>query len=167
MRGVCACRRLIRVQIDADHPRLEGIDMPRLVIPAICLSLMLSGVSRRLRRGPAVATPIVRDRISNHRQSMWCRRAVASRAVTTSRAANTISRRRRRGTAGRRLSQRGSGQYIDDLLRRLENESRLLCLDMADNYSHNTGFKEAYQSATIFGSSPSRLGTIAATRTAQ
>jgi hypothetical protein len=43
--------------------------------------------------------------------------------------------------------ERGSGQHIDDLIRRLEFETRLLCLDMADNYSHNASFKEAYQGA--------------------
>jgi hypothetical protein len=43
--------------------------------------------------------------------------------------------------------ERGSGQYIDDLIRRLEFETRVLCLDMADNYSHNSSFKRAYQNA--------------------
>lgn len=120
--------------------------MRRLIIPGICLSLMLSGAA--VDQAAAQQSRSDRPRSNQLSQAKYVV-PQSSRFPGTYYVSN--GKHYYKATTARysrpTIIERGSGAHIDDLIRRLETESRLLCLDMTDNYSHNVSFKRAYQNA--------------------
>jgi hypothetical protein len=120
--------------------------MPRFIIPAVCLSLVLSGSAAD--HAAAQQSRSYRSRSNQQTQAKYVvpenSRFAGSYYVSGGKHYfKTASSKYSRPT----VIERGSGQHIGDLLRRLEHETRMLCLDMADNYGHNVGFSDAYQGA--------------------
>jgi hypothetical protein len=113
--------------------------MRRLTISAICMSLVLSGVE--VNRAAAAPRPNMAN--AKYVVPETSRFMGMYFVVDGTHYYKADPERKERPL----VVERGSSKFIDDLVDRLEYEARTLCLDMTDNYSHNTTFNQAYENA--------------------
>jgi hypothetical protein len=114
--------------------------MPRLLVPAICMSLLLCGVGAVDAQAQQYRSNTSRTKYVVPQTSRFQGSYYVSNGRHYFRPASTRYSRPQ-------VVNRGSNTHVGDLIRRLEFETRLLCLDMMDNYSHNSGYAHTYQSA--------------------
>jgi hypothetical protein len=119
----------------------SALPMPRLFVSAICMSLVLCGVhagdaqAQQYRSNTSRTAKYVVPQSGRFEGSYY-----VSNGKHYFRSASTRYSRPQ-------VVNRGSNAHVGDLIRRLEYETRLLCLDMADNYSHNREYAHTYQNA--------------------